>query len=165
MRTDRSSGLTCFRIGQVQIGARLRQMPRAIDAPFAGRVEQRRQPARRPVDGAGLGGDLALPVVDLRPGVHVGAGLDERPHHGGLALGGRPHQGRLAAPLLHRVRRWRRAASSACAASTRLVRATTINAVWPSPFGRLDVRAGVEQPLDHLSRLPVIAASDIGVAP
>ena len=52
-------------------------MPRALDAPFARRVQQRRQPARRPVDRARLGGDLALPVVDRRARVDVGAGAIE----------------------------------------------------------------------------------------
>ena len=140
-----------LRIGQVQIGAGVGQILRAVDAAFARRVQQRRQSARRPVNGARLGGDLPLPVVDRRPGVDVGAGRDERLHHRGLALGGRPHQRRLPAPLFHGV-------DLGAPAQQRLRRIDTAGARDDHQRGltvgvrRLDVRAGLEQLLDHAPR-------------
>ena len=138
-----------FRIGEIEVGAAFHQVLRALDAAFASDVQQGREPAGGPVNRARLGGDLALPVVDRRPGVHVGAGRDQRLHHRGLALGGRPHQRGLSAPLFDRVDLGAVAQQGlgridSSGARDDHQRRLTVG-VW-----RLDIRAGLQQRFDHL---------------
>ena len=88
---------------EIGICAGLDQMPCALDAAFARRVEQRREPTLVHVLGPRFLDDLALPLADDAARIEVGAARREQLDHLGLALRGSPHQCRLPAPVLCRV--------------------------------------------------------------
>ena len=80
-----------FRIGQVQVRARLDDSLRALDTAFTGRKQKGRQASDRPVKSAWFARDLPFPIVDFGPGIDIRAVRDQLEHHLGLLLRGSPH--------------------------------------------------------------------------
>ena len=133
----------------VDVRAGFEHCAHAAAAAGTSGVEQGREPARRAVLRARLGGDLRLPVV--RGGAHAYIRAFRNQQQGELgkiAVGG-PHERRLSAPRLSAFT-FAPCSTSVVATSSAPARAASISAVWPSSIRRLGVRARVEQQVDEL---------------
>ncbi len=87
----------------VDVGLQRREHVDALDAALAAGEVQRREPARRQPFLARLGSDLALPLLNRRSRVDVGAVRRQLADDVGMSFGCSPHQRRLSAPAFARV--------------------------------------------------------------
>ena len=135
---------------EIDVGAARDERLDARDAAFARRIQQRREPARLHDLDARLGRHPPLPVV-RRARAHRRRRRARAATESCRAASAPPP---TSAPSGRRTlsRAFTRApcSSSSRAASTRPVRATTISAVCPSAFARLDVGARLEQRANDL---------------